>query len=53
MIRYYLKTSLTKLLFLHKDTFIENWKAYQYLKTNKNLIEESRLQNKQIGSNWL
>ena len=53
MIRNYRRTALVKLFGFHKATFQENWRAYRYLKENREQIERSRRQNMIIGPNWL
>ena len=53
MIQHYRRTAFLKLLSFHKDTFKENWLAFQYLKNNRERIRLSREHNKVKGPNWL
>ena len=53
MIQHYRRTAFLKLLSFHKDTFKENWLAFQYLKNNRERIRSSREHNKVKGPNWL
>ena len=53
MIQHYRRTAFLKLLSFHKDTFKENWLAFQYLNNNRERIRLSREHNKVKGPNWL
>ena len=53
MMQHYCKKALSKLLVFHKKAFKENWKAYMYLKRNRERINNSRNQNKELSKNWL
>ena len=53
MIKHYHRTALVKLLTFHRATFIENWKAYQFLWHHKKAIMASRKQNKKQANSWL
>lgn len=53
MINSYRKFALQKLLTGHRNTFLENFRAYRFLKKNSKAILNSRYQNAQKGSNWL
>jgi len=53
MIRHYRRTAIAKLFSFHKATFLENWKAFTYLKDHKKTIEFSRSENKKKAANWL
>lgn len=53
MIKNYRKQAISKLLTLHKHTFLENWQAYRYLKINLNKIMLSRTENAKKKANWL
>ncbi len=53
MIRHYHRIAIVKLLTFHKATFKENWDAYCFLKKNKERIEVSRRQNKNMETSWL
>lgn len=53
MMKMYRRTAFSKLFSLHKDTFRENWEAYLYLRKNKASVEQSRKQNKNVGTTWL
>ena len=53
MIRHYWKMAIFKLLCLHKATFLENWRAYKFLKIHKKELAYSREINKKKGTNWL
>lgn len=53
MMKQYCRTAFAKLFTFHKDTFRENWEAYLYLSKNKVSVEQSRKQNKNVGTTWL
>lgn len=53
MIKNYRKQAISKLLTLHKHTFIENWNAYRFLKINLSKIMLSRTENAKNKANWL
>ena len=53
MMKHYRRTALKKLFTFHKNTFMENWASYQFLRRNKESIVKSRKQNKTAGLNWL
>jgi GT2 family glycosyltransferase len=53
MIHSYRKIALQKLLTGHRNTFLENFRAYRFLKKNSKAILKSRYQNAQKDSNWL
>ena len=53
MMQHYRRIAMVKLFSFHKATFNENWNAYNYLRKNKRIIEQSREQNKKKGANWL
>lgn len=53
MMKKYRKQAIIKLLTLHRKTFVENRKAYRYLKEKMHLILTSRAQNLKKGNNWL
>ena len=53
MIKNYRKQAISKLLTLHKHTFLENWQAYRYLKINLKKIMLSRTENAKKKANWL
>lgn len=53
MIKNYRKQAISKLLTLHKHTFVENWNAYRFLKINLNKIMLSRTENAKKKANWL
>ena len=53
MMKNYCKQAFMKLLTLHKQTFIENRKAYRFVKRNLKSILLSRCENSQKKANWL
>lgn len=53
MMKNYCKQAFMKLLTLHKQTFIENLKAYRFVKRNLKSILLSRCENSQKKANWL
>lgn len=53
MMRQYKWTAIQKLFMGHKSTFIENWRAYKFLKSHQKEITISKKQNINIGTNWL
>lgn len=53
MMKNYRKQAISKLLTLHKHTFVENWNAYRFLKHNITQILTSRIQNCKKESSWL
>lgn len=53
MMKNYRKQAISKLLTLHKHTFVENWNAYRFLKINLNKIMLSRTENAKKKANWL
>ena len=53
MMCHYRRMALLKFFTFHKATFKENWDAYRYLGKNKELIVNSREQNKKQTCSWL
>lgn len=53
MMKNYRRQAIVKLLTLHKQTFVENWKAYKCVKRNLKSILLSRRENTQKKANWL
>ena len=53
MIRHYFQQAFIKLLTFHKKTFVENWRAYKFLKKNIKKILYSRKKNVKKNPNWL
>ena len=53
MVRHYWKMAIFKLICLHKATFLENWRAYKFIKKHKKELAFSRETNKKKGSHWL
>lgn len=53
MMKNYRKNAVIKLLTFHKQTFVENWKAYVYLRSNLKRILASRMQNHKKERSWL
>lgn len=53
MMKNYRKQAISKLLTLHKHTFVENRNAYRFLKINLNKIMLSRTENAKKKANWL
>ena len=49
----YRKQAIIKLLSLHKQTFVENWSAYKFIRNNLKNILLSRSENSQKKANWL
>ena len=47
------KQSIVKLFTFKKQTFIENWKSFVFLRRNKKRIIDSRTQNAKRGQSWL
>lgn len=53
MMKTYRKQAIVKLLTLHRQTFVENWNAYKFVKSNLKSILLSRSENTQKKANWL
>ena len=53
MMKNYRKQAIIKLLSLHKQTFVENWSAYKFIRNNLKNILLSRSENSQKKANWL
>ena len=53
MMKNYRKQAIVKLLTLHKQTFVENWNAYNFIRRKMKNILLSRSENAQKKANWL
>ena len=53
MMKNYRKQAIVKLLTLHKQTFVENWNAYNFIRRKMKNILLSRRENTQKKANWL
>lgn len=53
MMKNYRRQAIVKLLTLHKQTFVENWNAYNFIRKNLKNILLSRSENTQQKANWL
>lgn len=53
MCKQSIKQSIVKLLTFKRNTFIENWKTFVFLRKNKKRIIESRRKNANEGMSWL
>ncbi len=53
MMKTYRKQAIVKLLTLHRQTFVKNWNAYKFVKSNLKSILLSRSENTQKKANWL
>lgn len=53
MMKKYRKQAIVKWLMLHKQTFVENWESYKFIRKNLEKILFSRNENTQKKANWL
>lgn len=53
MMKNYRRQAIVKLLTLHKQTFVENWNAYNFIRKKMKNILLSRSENTQKKANWL